>query len=171
MNGIPWPAGKTFGQLTPAQQHAAVARAARRLEDELTRNADALSAILGKPLPGEEARPGLIMLNLTPFQAAEIDHGLSVDETDGNPEWGRLDYYGRRDRKGRRAAWLAVQRDQDVLDAALWRLTSIRDIWADNAADDALSARGAESLSGLILVFTEAAGGPEAFSPRARRWI
>lgn len=41
-----WPAGKTFGELTPAQRRAASSRAAAQLQDELARNADAISRVL-----------------------------------------------------------------------------------------------------------------------------
>jgi hypothetical protein len=41
-----WPAGKTFGELTPAQKIAAGKRAAAQLQDELQRNAPAISAAM-----------------------------------------------------------------------------------------------------------------------------
>lgn len=41
-----WPAGKTFGELTPAQQKAATRRAAGQLQDELQAAAPAISQIM-----------------------------------------------------------------------------------------------------------------------------
>jgi hypothetical protein len=46
MSDTDWPAGKTFGELTPAQQRAAVTRAARQLQSELQANAGAIGAAI-----------------------------------------------------------------------------------------------------------------------------
>jgi hypothetical protein len=106
-----------------------------------------------------------VKLRLTPFQVREVGVGMDVDRDDGNPEWGSLEYIGkRRDR----AAWLIVTN----LDRALYRITSSRDIWQDNAAGgDPGYLAGARSLAGLTDRLIAAAGGREAFSPEYRRWI
>jgi hypothetical protein len=181
MSDTTWPPGKTFGELTPDQRRAATRQAAARLQDELARNADAISAVLAAPLPGEDVPTGRkdgpdghLVLSLTRFQAAEVEHGLSIDADDGNPEWGQLDYHGSRDSEHRRAAWLTIAPGQEARDAALYRLTSIRDIWQDNAASDAAELSDgvrARSMDSLVKTFIEAAGGPQAFSPHVRRWI
>lgn len=41
-----WPAGKTFGELTPAQRRAAMRAACRKLETELQAMAPAIGAVL-----------------------------------------------------------------------------------------------------------------------------
>jgi hypothetical protein len=43
-----WPAGKTFGELSPAERRAAGRQAAARLERELVANADAIAEVLGE---------------------------------------------------------------------------------------------------------------------------
>jgi hypothetical protein len=53
-----WPAGKTFGELTPAQRHAAIVRAAHALQDELTANAPASGAVMDGA--EEPARPRVL---------------------------------------------------------------------------------------------------------------
>jgi hypothetical protein len=58
MSNFTWPAGKTFGELTPEQKRAAIRQAAARLQDELTRNAAAISAVLDTPLPDENLPTG-----------------------------------------------------------------------------------------------------------------
>jgi hypothetical protein len=51
----PWPKGKTLGQMTPAERESVIRHAARKVEDELRRNADAISKILDEF--DQEARP------------------------------------------------------------------------------------------------------------------
>jgi hypothetical protein len=46
MSDDSWPAGKTFGELTPAQKHAAATRAAKQLQSELRKNAGAIGAAM-----------------------------------------------------------------------------------------------------------------------------
>jgi len=48
-----WPAGKTFGQLTPAQQRAATKRAASQLETELRAMAPQISAVMDSAEPAD----------------------------------------------------------------------------------------------------------------------
>ena len=52
-----WPAGKTFGELTPAQKIAAGKRAAAQLQDELQRNSAAISAAMDTAEAGELDQP------------------------------------------------------------------------------------------------------------------
>lgn len=46
MSDNDWPAGKTFGELTPAQRNAASKRAAGQLEGDLAADADAIVQVL-----------------------------------------------------------------------------------------------------------------------------
>lgn len=119
-----------------------------------------------------------IRLDLGPFQAGEVSYGMDIDADDGHPEWGRLEFGGRQDGQGRQRARLTVLATQAARDRALYRITSCRDIWQDNAGASPLSDReraeyaaGARSLSALCRRLVKAAGGPEGFSPDVRRWI
>ena len=114
-----------------------------------------------------------IVLDLTRFQAGEVEHGLDIDADDhpDDPGWGEVNETA----KGFR---LVIQGTQEARDRALYRITSARDILLDNAADrmgnarerrqDTAQGRSMTVLTGKLI---EAAGGPEAFSPDARRWI
>jgi hypothetical protein len=44
-----WPAGKTFGDLTPRQRQAAIRRAGDQLSAELVANAETIGRILADP--------------------------------------------------------------------------------------------------------------------------
>jgi hypothetical protein len=117
---------------------------------------------------------GTITMQLTAFQATEIEHGLDIDRSDGNPDWGELTYG--RDRSG--PALLLIRPGQGNLDAALYRITSSRDIPADNARD-AMNSRAerlgylnaARSLDSVVRRLVTVAGGREAFSEDIGRWI
>jgi hypothetical protein len=118
---------------------------------------------------------GTITMRLTPFQAAEVDHGLDIDAAGGNPDWGELAWTGR---TSRGPAVLTIRAGQQNLDAALYRVTSSRDIPADNAGDSMNSPgerlgylSAARSLDSLVQRLIAVAGGPEAFSKSVRRWI
>jgi hypothetical protein len=122
----------------------------------------------------EKTNDGTITMRLTPFQATEIEHGLDIDASDGNPDWGELKYAGRRTGP----AVLTIRAGQQNLDAALYRVTSSRDIPADNASDPMASPgermgylSAARSLDSLVQRLIAVAGGPEAFSKNVRRWI
>lgn len=94
-----------------------------------------------------------LILKLTPFQTTEVEHGMSIDADDGRPSWGQLDYD-----RSKKAACLFVT---DTV-AALWRITSSRDIWLDNAASDPSYRAGARSLATLTDKLVELAGGRDA---------
>jgi hypothetical protein len=115
-----------------------------------------------------------IRLVLGDFQAGEVEHGMSIDADDGNPEWGRLE----RITPGRERFRLVVYASQVARDRALYRITSSRDIWLDNAGASMLSREeraeytaGGRSLSALARRLVTACGGPEGFSPEYRRWV
>lgn len=118
---------------------------------------------------------GAITMTLTAFQAAETQHGLDIDAADGGPDWGHLAYAGR---SCRGPAVLIIAAGQANRDAALYRLTSSRDIPADNAGDS-LNSPGerlrylshARSLDSLVQRLIAVAGGREAFSENVRKWI
>jgi hypothetical protein len=76
-----WPAGKTFGQLTPAQRAAAIKSAAAKFQAELTANASALGKVLedfeaghraGDVLTGDEIADCQMMGANPPVVAAII---------------------------------------------------------------------------------------------------
>lgn len=94
-----------------------------------------------------------LILKLTPFQTVEVEHGMSIDADDGRPSWGELDYD-----RNKKTATLFVT---DTV-AALWRITSSRDIWSDNAATDPSYGSGARSLDKLVDKLVELAGGRDA---------
>jgi hypothetical protein len=114
---------------------------------------------------------GTIVMLLTPTQEAEVQNGLDIDAADGNADWGYVVRAGR-------AYRLFIRPGQENLDAALYRITSSRDIPADNAGDSFNTpaerlgylslARSLESLTQRLITI---AGGPEAFSPGVRKWI
>jgi hypothetical protein len=52
-----WPAGKRFGELSPEQKIAVAKRAAAQLQDELQRNAAAISAAMDAAEAGELDEP------------------------------------------------------------------------------------------------------------------
>lgn len=114
---------------------------------------------------------GTIVMLLTPTQEAEVQNGLDIDAADGNADWGYVVRAGR-------AYRLFIRPGQENLDAALYRITSSRDIPADNASDSFNSpgerlgylslARSLEALTQRLIAIV---GGPEAFSPDVRRWI
>ena len=119
-----------------------------------------MSKALMKPPEGT-----VLSLRLTPFQVEEVEHGMAIDSDDGNPVWGELEYIGR---SRTRSAWLHVTN----LDRALYRITSSRDIWVDNArGGDPSYQSGARSLSKLADQLILEAGGQESFSAEYRRWI
>lgn len=115
-----------------------------------------------------------ITLDLTEFQAGEVDYGLDIDAADHHDEpiWGKIL------RPSRTRYQLVITGTQLARDRALYRITSSRDIFYDNAGDSfgdsrerlAAASRG-RSLDGLTRRLINAAGGPEGFSPDARRWI
>lgn len=49
MSSTEWPAGKTFGELTPAQKRAAISRTVARMQEELQAAAPEIEAILNLP--------------------------------------------------------------------------------------------------------------------------
>ncbi len=112
------------------------------------------------------ARPVVATIPLTPFQAEEVQHGLEVDETDGADPWGIVH---------RTAPRRGGQLDVYDLPAAVYRVTSSRDICRDNADDgfsrDAREAARARSLQLLTDKLVAAAGGPDALPPETRRWL
>jgi hypothetical protein len=124
--------------------------------------------------PDRRLDDGTITMRLTPFQAAEVAHGLDVDNSDQNPDWGELAWSG-----GQRGpAVLTIRAGQENLDAALYRITSSRDIPADNAGDPFNTAgerlgylSAARSLDTLVRRLIAVAGGPGSFSKNVRRWI
>jgi hypothetical protein len=114
-----------------------------------------------------------IRLALGDFQAGEVEHGMSVDADDGNPVWGRLERLA-----GREQFRLVIFGSRLARDRALYRITSSRDIWLDNAGAQLISAderkiyaAGGRSLSALAQRLVKACGGPEGFSPVYQRWI
>ena len=92
---------------------------------------------------------------LTAFQTQEVEHGMSVDSDDGEPAWGVLHW---------RKRGLADLEVTDV-DAALWRITSARDIVRDNE-----NAAGTRSLDTLIEKIV-ADVGVDTLKPETRRWL
>lgn len=115
-----------------------------------------------------------ITLSLTVFQAGEVQCGLDIDAADhyDKPLWGQITPVGKY------RYCLAVAGTQLARDRALYRITSMRDIFWDNSGDQ--FGRGTErlaalnrgnSLHTLAMKLVEAAGGPENFSQYARRWI
>lgn len=129
------------------------------------------------PEPNQATELAPIILILSDFQAGEMDHGLGIDAADhpDEPEWGMLTIIGTTRSKRAR---LVIAGTQLARDRALYRITSSRDIFADNAAgssgtpEERMTASSrARSLASLIRKLTEAAGGPEGFSPDVRRWI
>lgn len=117
-----------------------------------------------------EARPGFTM-DLTEFRTAEVMNGLDIDRDDGNPEWGRLEPRGK-GKRGSRTSRLVILPGQLAYDRALYRLTSVRDIWQDNASGGDLAYdAGARSMTALVTQFMELAGGKDAFSAEFHRWI
>ena len=122
---------------------------------------------------------GTIVMLLTPTQEAEVQNGLDIDAADGNADWGRIEHASRPGTEpASRRYRLLIAPGQENLDAALYRITSSRDIPADNAGDSFNTpaerlgylslARSLESLTQRLITI---AGGPEAFSPDVRRWI
>ena len=114
---------------------------------------------------------GTIVMLLTPTQEAEVQNGLDIDAADGNADWGRIERAGR-------AYRLFIRPGQENLDAALYRITSSRDIPADNAGDSFNSPGErlgylslARSLDSLVQRLIAIAGGKDAFSPDVRHWI
>lgn len=116
-----------------------------------------------------DARAAVVTtVSLTPTQAEEVEHGLDVDRDEGRPAWGVLR------RSGKRTA------DLDVLDldAALYRITSGRDVLLDGA-DNAwtlaperrLLRRQVVSMQALIDHLVASAGGPDNLDPETRRWL
>jgi hypothetical protein len=96
-----------------------------------------------------------LRLRLTPTQAREVEHGMSIDKDMQRPVWGAVTH------TGKTSAWLVIY----SLPAALYRITSSRDIWQDNASgwggtpEDRAVAR---SLEGLVDKIVSLAGGREA---------
>jgi hypothetical protein len=110
----------------------------------------------------------LARLRLTAFQAEEVEYGLSIDDSDGKPEWGTVE------RTGRSTWWLTVT---DAA-GAVYRITSSRDIYADNAGDSMGSpaenlAEGnkARSLQSLTDKLVAALGGRDGVPEEVRRWL
>lgn len=112
-----------------------------------------------------------ITIELTEFQADEIDSGLDTDAADHGRLWGRVT----RPVKGR--PYLTVAARQEARDDALYRLTSLRDTLLDNSMDQLstvrerrqASARG-RSINTVVRRLIEAAGGTDTFHPRVRRY-
>jgi hypothetical protein len=76
MSDTDWPAGKTFGELTPAQQRAAVTRAARQLQSELQANAGAIGAAIDVAEAAEAPRlADTLALRISEMYAQMIDMG------------------------------------------------------------------------------------------------
>lgn len=108
-----------------------------------------------------------LVLPLGQFQADETAYGMDIDSV----PWGRVEPAG--------AGWrLTVFATQEARDAALYRITSLRDIHLDNAnerlvthAERAESRRHGQSMASLAMRLVRACGGPEGFSPDMRRWI
>lgn len=125
-----------------------------------------------RPLRDDTARPVLATVKLSAFQADEAQHGIEVDETDatdGTEPWGAVRRAG-----GSGPGWLDVH----DLNAAIYRITSSRDILRDNADDgftDGTERRRyhdqARSLQQIVDQLVAAAGGPDQLTPETRRWL
>jgi hypothetical protein len=120
---------------------------------------------------------GTIIMRLTPFQAGEVQAGLDIDAADSNADWGTLALTGS-GRGWNRPGLLTIWPGQANLDAALYRITSSRDIPADNAGDDMNTPaerlgylNAARSLGLLVDRLIAVAGGRDAFSESVRKWI
>jgi hypothetical protein len=114
-----------------------------------------------------------IALKLTEFQAGEVTAGLDTDAADhpDDPDWGTVVRDGSK-------FWLIVAGTQQARDRALYRITSARDIFQDNAADPFNSSGERltyvtrfRSMQILTRALIEACGGAEGFSPEFRRWL
>lgn len=114
-----------------------------------------------------------IALKLTKFQAGEVEAGLDIDASDHHDEplWGTVARNGSK-------FWLIIEATQQARNRALYRITSTRDIYQDNAADRSCTpgerlayVARFRSMQLLTRQLIEACGGPEGFSPEFRRWI
>lgn len=103
-----------------------------------------------------------IVLRVTRFQAEEVEAGLAVDADDGDPEWGRIEWTGTR---------VALLHIADA-DAAIYRITSTRDIMRDHVSDgDASALSASRSMATLAEKLVTAAGGPESLRAETRQWL
>jgi hypothetical protein len=96
-----WPAGKTFGELSPAQRRAAVTRAAAQLQAEL----DASAEHIGRIMDGAESDPA--------------DHVAELDTPSDGPE-------AYAERQANRRAARPADREQDAAPYGPWAVSSER---------------------------------------------
>jgi hypothetical protein len=90
---------------------------------------------------------------------------MDIDSDDGHPAWGELKYY----RNGR--AKLTIYDTQEAIDRAWYRLTSIRDIWQDNAGwGPEYSPARIRSLERLVEQFIELVGKESITESEFNRW-
>lgn len=134
---------------------------------------------MSREQPEHQQDTGLepIVLELTRFQAGEVEHGLDIDAADhpDDPVWGEVNMAGRRSRNRFR---LVIRGTQQARDRALYRITSARDILLDNAGDSMATAherrsctmRG-NSMNSVAVRLVEAAGGPSGFTESVFVWM
>lgn len=119
-------------------------------------------AVEWRPLTDDGARPVLATVKLSAFQASEVEHGLDVDDAEGADPWGTVHRSG---------SGQGGTLDVYDLPAAIYRVTSSRDICRDNAAEGWGPPAHARSLQSLTDKLVAAAGGPDSLPAETRRWL
>ncbi len=115
-------------------------------------------------IESQQARKVVASIKVTEVQAEGIAAGLDVDRDEEGDAglWGALRYVGPN------TAWL----DVFDLDAAIYRVTSTRDIYDTAAGDGERGARQhARSMQLLTDKLVEAAGGPDKLDDETKRWL